>query len=90
MFKQKGLPQSMYLLVLLGLPIIKGVQQMHMCLPYWVNIIVNMKKRIAQKLHIIILLQLGLVTFRFHVGKNSKIGFDPGILESWNLGILKF
>ena len=31
--------------------------------------IANFIKRVAQKLRIIILLQLGLVTFRFHVGK---------------------
>ena len=34
--------------------------------------IVNSKKRVAQKLHIVILLHYGLVTFRFHFRKYRK------------------
>ena len=40
--------------------------------------IVDFKKRVARKLHRIILLHLGLVTFRFHFGKPEQSLFDFG------------
>ena len=71
MFNDQDLPQNNYFWVMLGLPII------------WIScfwsflcfFLVNIKKRLALKLRVIVLLHVGVVTFRFHFRKNVKIGF---------------
>ena len=39
----------------------------------WGEIIVNFKKRVSRKHRIVILLHLGLVTCRIHLGKTIKV-----------------
>ena len=57
-----------------------------LCLSF---LIVSLKKRLAQKLRIIILLRFGQATFKFSFGKLEHrvfifLDFILGILESWN------
>ena len=55
---------------------------------------VNFKEKVAQKFHTIILLHLGLITFRFHFGKARKPWFSwfsdfgtcPWLLTLWETG----
>ena len=80
MLENPDLPEQ-YLF--LGVALITDNLDLGLCCHFRVNSIINIKKRIARKLRIVILLHLGLVFFKLHFGRNSKIGFYLGILEPW-------